>query len=83
MQVIFIINVVLMFCIGGFLLHYFYRISDDKAVAFHIVNNVASIKDTTKNLKKKAQLLSISDGSVSVIDLQELNYHLLKKGRRN
>ena len=79
MQVVFIINIVLMFCTGGFLLHNFYKINNDKMVAFHILNDIAFIENDTGNLEKKVQLIPIGDESVPMIDLQELNNQLLKK----
>ena len=81
MQVIFIINIVLMFCTGGFLLHNFYKISNDKMIAFHILNDTTFVEDDTKNLEKKVQLIPVSDESLPMIDLQELNYRLLKRER--
>ena len=79
MQVIFIINIVLMFCISGFLLHNFYRVSNDKMIAFHTVNDIEFVKDDSKNLEKKVQLIPIDDESVSIVDLQELSHRLSKK----
>ncbi|AHX04642.1 hypothetical protein EHF_0818 [Ehrlichia japonica] len=82
MQVIYVINIILMFCMTGVLLHHFYDINDDKVVEFDLLDNVKFVKNSSyfsRDSKQKIKLLPIDDGSISVIDLQDWYYRLLEQ----
>ena len=82
MQVIYVINIILMSCMTGVLLHHFYDINDDKVVEFDLLDNVEFVKNSSyfsKNSKQKIKLLPIDDRSISVIDLRDWYYRLLEQ----
>ncbi|CEI84866.1 Uncharacterized protein ehr_00234 [Ehrlichia minasensis] len=82
MQVIYVINVVLIFFITGVLLHGAYSISDDKVVEFNLLDSVTFVKSSdnfSKDLKNKISLVQVDSSTVSIIDLQDWYYHLLKQ----
>ncbi len=82
MQVIYVINIILMFCMTGILLHHFYNINDDKVVEFGLLDHVEFVKISSyfpRNAKQKIKLFPIDDGSISVVDLQDWYYRLLEQ----
>ena len=82
MQVIYVINVVLIFFITGALLHDVYSISDDKVVEFNLLDNVEFVKSSdnfSRDLKNKVSLVQVDNSAISVVDLQGWYYRLLKQ----
>ena len=84
MQVVYIVNVILVFCITGILFPYFYYTDSSKVARFHVFNSDEFVQDQYKdilsdNLTKKVQLLKINGESVPVIDLESSYYNLLKQ----
>ncbi|AAZ68227.1 MotE family protein [Ehrlichia canis] len=82
MQVIYVINVVLIFFITGVLLHDVYSISGDKVVEFNLLDNVEFVKSSDNfsgDLKNKISLVQVDNSAISVVDLQDWYYRLLKQ----
>ncbi|QGR02261.1 hypothetical protein EDL79_00970 [Ehrlichia ruminantium] len=84
MQVVYIVNVILVFCVIGILFPYFYYADNSKVARFHVLDNAEFVQDQRNNillgnLAKKVQLLQVNSGSVSVVDLEKSYYNLLEQ----
>ncbi|CAI27625.1 Hypothetical protein ERGA_CDS_01730 [Ehrlichia ruminantium str. Gardel] len=85
MQVVYIVNIILVFCIGGVLFPYLYYTNSSKVAKFYVFDNAKFVQDQEDNdvvlgsLTKKVKLLQINGESVSVIDLEKSYDNLLKQ----
>ncbi|GAT77007.1 putative membrane protein [Ehrlichia ruminantium] len=84
MQVVYIVNIILVFCIGGVLFPYLYYTSSSKVAKFHVFDSAEFVQDQDNDvvldsLTKKVKLLQINGESVSVIDLEKSYNSLLKQ----
>ncbi|QLK57597.1 MotE family protein [Ehrlichia ruminantium] len=85
MQVVYIVNIILVFCIGGVLFPYLYYTNSSKVAKFYVFDNAKFVQDQEDNdvvldsLTKKVKLLQINGESVSVIDLEKSYDSLLKQ----
>ncbi|AHX05302.1 hypothetical protein ECHLIB_0213 [Ehrlichia chaffeensis str. Liberty] len=82
MQVIYIVNVILIFCITGVVLHNFYGIDNDKIVEFGLLNDVEFVKSDDcffRDSNQKIKLFPVNSELISVVDLQDWYYRLLEQ----
>ncbi|UOD98962.1 hypothetical protein IMW63_01015 [Ehrlichia ruminantium] len=84
MQVVYIVNIILVFCIGGVLFPYLYYTNSSKVAKFYVFDNAKFVQDQDNDvvldsLTKKVKLLQINGESVSVIDLEKSYDNLLKQ----
>ncbi|KYW96921.1 hypothetical protein FDZ58_00995 [Ehrlichia ruminantium] len=84
MQVVYIVNIILVFCIGGVLFPYLYYTNSSKVAKFYVFDNAKFVQDQDNDvvldsLTKKVKLLQINGESVSVIDLEKSYNNLLKQ----